>query len=135
MNVLDVPLVAIGVVLTVLVFAFGVRRLLGLRLAPLRTLAAGLIAFFVAQPIIRAIGGPAVRRGAPTLPGLWFVLLGLVIALLVLRSRRARGRPAAPDRTRTRGQHENRKPDRGAAGTGAAPDARAAATGFIHRRR
>ena len=83
MNVLDVPLVAIGVVLTVLVFAFGVRRLLGLRLAPLRTLLAGLIAFFVAQPIISAIGGPAVRRGAPTLPGLWFVLLGLVIALLV----------------------------------------------------
>jgi ubiquinone biosynthesis protein len=83
MNVLDVPLVAIGVVLTILVFAFGVRRLLGLRLAPLRTLAAGLIAFFVAQPIISAIGGPAVRRGAATLPGLWFVLLGLVIALLV----------------------------------------------------
>ena len=74
---------AIGVVLTILVFAFGVRRLLGLRLAPLRTLAAGLIAFFVAQPIISAIGGPAVRRGAATLPGLWFVLLGLVIALLV----------------------------------------------------
>ena len=83
MNVLDVPLVAIGVVLTILVFAFGVRRLLGLRLAPLRTLAAGLIAFFVAQPIISAIGGPAVRRGAATLPGLWFVLLGLIIALLV----------------------------------------------------
>jgi ubiquinone biosynthesis protein len=83
MNVLDVPLVAIGVVLTILVFAFGVRRLLGLRLVPLRTLAAGLIAFFVAQPIISATGGPAVRRGAATLPGLWFVLLGLVIALLV----------------------------------------------------
>ncbi len=83
MKVLDVPLVAIGIVVTVLVFAFGVRRLLGLRLAPLRTLLAGLIAFFVAQPIISAIGGPAVRRGAATLPGLWFVLLGLVIALLI----------------------------------------------------
>ena len=46
MDVLDGPLVAIGVVLMVLVFAFGVRRLLGLRLAPLRTLVAGLIAFF-----------------------------------------------------------------------------------------
>jgi ubiquinone biosynthesis protein len=83
MNVLDVPLVAIGVVLTVLAFAFAARRLLGPRLAPLRTLLAGLIAFFVAQPIIRAIGGPAVRRGAATLPGLWFVLLGVVIALLI----------------------------------------------------
>ena len=83
MNYLNFPLVALGVVVTILVFAFGVRRLLGLRLAPLRTLLAGLIAFFTAQPIISAIGGPAVRRGAPTLPGLWFVLLGVVIALLV----------------------------------------------------
>ena len=83
MNIFNVPLVVIGVVLTILVFAFGVRRLLGLRLAPLRTLLAGLIAFFSAQPIISAIGGPSVRRGAPVLPGLWFVLLGVVIALLV----------------------------------------------------
>ena len=30
MNVLNFPLVAIGVVLTILVFAFGTRRLLGL---------------------------------------------------------------------------------------------------------
>src|ERR1700753_2777008 len=84
MNYLNFPLVALGVVVTILVFAFGVRRLLGLRLAPLRTLLAGLIAFFTAQPIISAIGGAAApRRGAPTLPGLWFVLLGVVIALLV----------------------------------------------------
>src|ERR1700761_9580154 len=83
MNYLNFTLVALGVVVTILVFAFGVRRLLGLRLAPLRTLLAGLIAFFTAQLIISAIGGPAVRRGAPTLPGLWFVLLGVVIALLV----------------------------------------------------
>jgi hypothetical protein len=50
----------------------------------------------------------------------------LVIALLVARSRRKRSRPAAPDRARTRGQHENRKPDRGpapAAGSGTAPGA------------
>jgi ubiquinone biosynthesis protein len=83
MEALSVPLVAFGVVVTILVFAFGVRRLLGLRLAPLRTLLAGLIAFFTAQPIIRAIGGPSVGRGAPALPGLWFVLLGVVVALLV----------------------------------------------------
>ncbi|HEY2239201.1 MAG TPA: AarF/UbiB family protein [Streptosporangiaceae bacterium] len=83
MNVLNSALVAFGVALTVLVFAFGVRRLLGLSLAPLRTLLAGLIAFFSAQPIVGAIGGPSVASGAPVLPGLWFVLLGVVIALLV----------------------------------------------------
>ncbi len=83
MNVLNSALVAFGVALTILIFAFGVRRLLGLRLAPVRTLLAGLIAFFSAQPIIGAIGGPSVGRGAPVLPGLWFVLLGVVIALLV----------------------------------------------------
>src|SRR6201996_221199 len=83
MNYLNFPLVALGVVVTILVFAFGVRRLLGLRLAPLRTLLAGLIAFFTAQPIISAIGGPPVRPGGPTLPRPWFVLLGVVIALLV----------------------------------------------------
>jgi ubiquinone biosynthesis protein len=83
MNVLSSALVAFGVALTILVFAFGVRRLLGLRLAPVRTLLAGLIAFFSAQPIIAAIGGPSVRSGTAVLPGLWFVLLGVVIALLV----------------------------------------------------
>ncbi|HEX4255634.1 MAG TPA: AarF/UbiB family protein [Streptosporangiaceae bacterium] len=83
MNVLNSALVAFGVALTILVFAFGVRRLLGLSLAPLRTLLAGLIAFFSAQPIVGAIGGPSVGSGAPVLPGLWFVLLGVVIALLV----------------------------------------------------
>src|ERR1700761_5461197 len=83
MNVLNFPLGAFGIVLTILVFAFGVRRLLGPRLPLLRTLLAGVIAFFVAQPIIDAIGGPAVGHDAPVLPGLWFVLLGVVIALLV----------------------------------------------------
>ncbi len=65
MNVLDVPLVAIGVVLTVLVFAFGVRRLLGLRLSPLRTLIAALIALFSASPIITAMAGSAVSARTP----------------------------------------------------------------------
>jgi ubiquinone biosynthesis protein len=83
MNILNFPLLVFGVVLTIGVFAFGVRRLLGSRLAPLRTLVAGVIAFFAAQPIISAIGGRAVGRNAPVLPGLWFVLLGVVIALLV----------------------------------------------------
>src|SRR5487761_113463 len=81
---LNIPLVAFGTALTVLVFAFGVRRLMGLPLSPLRTLIAGLIAVFAASPIINAIGGPAVTtHGSAVLPGLWFVILGVVIALLV----------------------------------------------------
>ena len=80
---LTVPLVAVATTLTVLVFAFGVRRLIGLRLSALRTLAAGLIAFFAASPIITAIAGSAVTKRAGVLPGLWFVILGVVIALLV----------------------------------------------------
>jgi hypothetical protein len=61
---LNVPLVAIATALTVLVFAFGVRRLIGLPRSILRVLAAGLIAFFVAPPIIRAMGG---GTGSPVL--------------------------------------------------------------------
>jgi ubiquinone biosynthesis protein len=83
MTALSIPLVAIAAALTVLVFAFGVRRLIGLPLPVLRTLIAGLIAFFAASPIITAIGGQAVTNRASVLPGLWFIILGVVIALLV----------------------------------------------------
>ena len=83
MTALNFPLAAIGTALTVLLFAFGVRRLIGLPLSPLRTLVAGLIAFFSASPIITAIGGPGVANNHSLLPELWFVILGVVIALLV----------------------------------------------------
>ncbi|HEY2443681.1 MAG TPA: AarF/UbiB family protein [Streptosporangiaceae bacterium] len=83
MSALTIPLVAVGTALTVLVFAFGVRRLIGLRLSMLRTLIAGIIAFFSAAPIITAIGSSAVSRHSSVLPGLWFVILGVVISLLV----------------------------------------------------
>src|SRR5215472_6964074 len=65
-------------------FAFGVRRLLGLRLSTLRTLAAGLIAFAVASPIITTIGRSAVTSRKPAaFPAVLFVILGVAIALLV----------------------------------------------------
>jgi ubiquinone biosynthesis protein len=83
MTVLNYPLAAIATALTVLLFAFVVRRLLGLPLSALRTLLAGLIAFFCASPIILALGGSSVSRTRTTLPGLLFVLLGVIIALLV----------------------------------------------------
>jgi ubiquinone biosynthesis protein len=83
MTVLTVPLVVFFTALTVLVYAFAARRLLGLPFSLIRTLIAGLIAFFVAQPIIVAVGGSTVTRRGNALPGLWFVLLGAAIALLV----------------------------------------------------
>jgi hypothetical protein len=55
MTALTVPFLVIGIALTAPVYAFGVRRLLGLRLPLLRTLVAGVIAVLVASPIITAI--------------------------------------------------------------------------------
>src|SRR5262249_56987381 len=68
----------------VLAFSAALRRLIGMQLSPLRTVIAALIAFFSASPIITAMAGSAVSSKHPgILPGLWFVLLGVVIAMLV----------------------------------------------------
>ncbi|HEV2256705.1 MAG TPA: AarF/UbiB family protein [Streptosporangiaceae bacterium] len=84
MTVLTIPLFAFFTVLTVLVLAAGLRRLMGITLSPLRTVIAALIALFSASPIITAMAGAAVSRRHPgILPGLWFVFLGVVIAMLV----------------------------------------------------
>ena len=84
MTVLSIPLFAFFLVLTVLVLAVAMRRLMGVTLSPLRTLIAALIALFSASPIITAMAGTAVSsKHPPILPGLWFVLLGVVIATLV----------------------------------------------------
>jgi ubiquinone biosynthesis protein len=84
MTALSWSVLVIGAALTVLLFAFGVRRLIGVRLPPLRTLAAAIIAVLVFSPIVTAmIGGPAFPKKGSALPALWFVILGVVIALLV----------------------------------------------------
>ena len=83
MTALAIPLIVLFTVLTVLLFAFGVRRLLGLQFSALRTLAAGVLAFVIASPIITALAGRAELRQGQVLPALWFVILGVVIALLV----------------------------------------------------
>ncbi|MBV9382996.1 MAG: hypothetical protein JO242_20315, partial [Streptosporangiaceae bacterium] len=82
---MSIPLFAFFTVLTVLVLAAGLRRLMGMRLSPLRTLIAALIALFSASPIITAMAGSALspNHRPGVLPGLWFVLLGVVIAMLV----------------------------------------------------
>ena len=84
MNVLGIPLFGFFTVLTVLFLAVAMRRLMGMTLSPLRTLVAALIAFFAASPIITAMAGATVSSKHPgILPGLWFVFLGVVIAVLV----------------------------------------------------
>ncbi len=84
MTILSIPLFAFFFVLTVLVIAAGLRRLMGMALSPLRTLIAALIAFFAAAPIITAMAGATLSSKHPrVLPGLWFILLGVVIAMLV----------------------------------------------------
>ena len=85
MSILVLPLQLLAVVVTVLLFVFGVRRLLGVRLSPLRTLAAGIIAFALAPLVINAVGASVVQhhRVTTTLPALWFAMLGVAIALLI----------------------------------------------------
>ena len=83
MTVLVLPLIFVFTALTVLVFAFGVRRLLGLRFSVLRTLIAGVLAFLIASPVITAISGSVVAKRTSVLPELWFVILGVTIALVV----------------------------------------------------
>ena len=83
MTVLVLPLIFVFTALTVLVFAFGARRLLGLRFSFLRTLIAGVLAFLIASPIITAISGSVIGKRTSVLPELWFVILGVTIALVV----------------------------------------------------
>jgi hypothetical protein len=82
---LTVLFVVIAVVLTVPVYAFAVRRLLGLRRSPLRAWLGGLIALACASPIITAIGSSIAKHNGSwsLLPAPWFVILGVAVALLI----------------------------------------------------
>ena len=83
MTALSWSALVIGATLTLLLFAFVVRRLIGVRVPVPRTLAAGIVAVLVFSPIVTAmIGGPGFPRKGSALPALWFVILGVVIALL-----------------------------------------------------
>jgi len=82
--VLNIPVFVLFAVVTVLLLVTGLRRLMGMALSPVRTLIAALIALFSASPIITALAGSAITSKHPgLLPGLWFVFLGVVIAMLV----------------------------------------------------
>jgi hypothetical protein len=66
MTALTILFVVIAAALTVPLYAFGVRRLLGLHVSPLRALVGGIVALACASPIITAIIPPKVSF----LPGL-----------------------------------------------------------------
>ncbi|MGH2892735.1 MAG: ABC1 kinase family protein [Solirubrobacteraceae bacterium] len=83
MAVLVIPALVIGVACTIWLYAYGVRRLLGLSLSIPRALLAGVVAFAVGSPIITAVASSAKERPQHVLPGVWFVILGGAIALLV----------------------------------------------------
>ena len=83
MTALSWSALVIGAALTLLLFAFVVRRLIGVRVPVPRTLAAGVVAVLVFSPVVTAmIGGPGFPRKGSVRPALWFVILGVVIALL-----------------------------------------------------
>jgi ubiquinone biosynthesis protein len=83
MTALTVALAVVGTTFVALpIYSLGVRRLLGLRLGLLRTLIAGAIALLVVSPIISELSG-STYAGQGVLPGFWFVILGVAIALLV----------------------------------------------------
>src|ERR1017187_1474095 len=83
MTALSWSALVIGATLTLLLFAFVVRRLIGVRVPVPRTLAARVVAVLVFSPIVTAmIGGPALPMKGSVLPAVWFVILGVVIALL-----------------------------------------------------
>ena len=58
MTALTDAILMTGIAVTALLFAFGVRRLLGLQLPLPRTLIAGVNAYWPVSPIINAIARP-----------------------------------------------------------------------------
>jgi hypothetical protein len=100
MTVLVLPLIFVFTALTVLVFAFGARRLLGLRFSFLRTLIAGVLAFLIASPVITAISGSAPSVDAITWKGPAKAVMGRTAT--GLRGSRGVGRRGPRSRRRGR---------------------------------
>lgn len=83
MAVLLIPALLVIVGGTIWVYAVGARRLLGLSLSMPRAILGGAVSVAVGSPIINAVVSSARTHPQPVLPGLWFVILGVAIALLV----------------------------------------------------
>jgi len=80
------------------------------------------------QPTAGTLAGSVLRDAVAAVSAL---IILLVVGLLIVRSRRDRGRAGPAGRARTRGQHENRRPDRGPAA--AADDATAGGDARVPR--
>lgn len=81
MSVLTSVYVSLFSVVTVLALAVTARRLLGTSFSVPRTAAAGVLAFLVGGPIIRAIGGSVPKNG-PIGPAIWLAVLGVALTVL-----------------------------------------------------
>jgi ubiquinone biosynthesis protein len=81
----NVPLylvAALFTVVTVALFAWSVRGVLGVRFTLIRLLISGIIVFAVFGPIMNAIVKPDDLEQLDLFPGVWFFLLGLFLSLL-----------------------------------------------------
>ncbi|MDG4826461.1 AarF/UbiB family protein [Asanoa sp. WMMD1127] len=87
METIGVLLFVPTMVVTVLLFAAVIRRLLGVRVGPVRTLLAGVLALFAATPILQALAPPDPRDvsgGDIVLYGFLAVVLSAVVAMAAL---------------------------------------------------
>ncbi len=73
---------AVFVVITIIAFAWVVRALLGVQFTTLRLVIAGLISFVCFTPIMNGIVDVDDFQDGALFPGLWFFLLGTMLALI-----------------------------------------------------
>jgi len=77
------PIYLVLTIVLIAVFAFTVRGLIGVRFSLARLLVAGVVVFSVGGAVDEAIRRGALVEETGTFPTLWFVFLGIAIALLI----------------------------------------------------
>jgi hypothetical protein len=73
---------AVFVVITIVAFSWVVRALLGVQFTWTRLIIAGLISYFCFSPIMNGIVEPGDFEEGDIFPEFWFVLLGVMLALI-----------------------------------------------------
>ncbi len=77
------PVYLVLTIILIAVFTFTVRGLIGVRFSLVRLVIAGVVAFSVGSPVDEAIRKGALVKETSAFPTLWFVFLGIAIALLI----------------------------------------------------